>query len=126
MTSSGPFLGQYSRYLAAFPAVGRKAGIHRARCSPPALSPLWGIYSGFELFENAALGRGREVLDSEKFQYRPVTEAAEESGENLNMLLGRLNPSARSTLHFSSSGICISTTPLMPARSSTPRGAATT
>jgi len=57
------------------------------------LSPLWGVYSGFELFENAALGQGREeYLDSEKFQYRPRDwKAAEESGENLSMLLGRLN-----------------------------------
>ena len=57
------------------------------------LSPLWGVYSGFELFENAALGQGREeYLDSEKFQYRPRDwKGAEESGENLNMLLGRLN-----------------------------------
>ena len=36
------------------------------------LSPLMGVYSGYELFENAALGQGREeYLDSEKFQYRP-------------------------------------------------------
>jgi starch synthase (maltosyl-transferring) len=57
------------------------------------LSPLWGIYSGFELFENAALAQGREeYLDSEKFQYRPRDwKAAEESGETLSMLLGRLN-----------------------------------
>ncbi len=57
------------------------------------LSPTWGVYAGFELFENAALGPGREeYLDSEKFQYRPRDwEAAEASGENLNMLLGRLN-----------------------------------
>jgi starch synthase (maltosyl-transferring) len=57
------------------------------------LSPLWGMYSGFELFEDAAPGQGREeYLDSEKFQYRPRDwKAAEESGENLNMLLGRLN-----------------------------------
>ena len=57
------------------------------------LSPLWGIYSGFELFENAALAQGREeYLDSEKFQYRPRDwRAAEQSGENLNILLGRLN-----------------------------------
>ena len=57
------------------------------------LSPLWGVYSGFELFENAPIGPGREeYLDSEKFQYRPRDwAAAEESGENLNLLLGRLN-----------------------------------
>ena len=57
------------------------------------LSPLWGIYSGFELFENAPLAQGREeYLDSEKFQYRPRDwNAAEESGETLSMLLGKLN-----------------------------------
>jgi starch synthase (maltosyl-transferring) len=57
------------------------------------LSPTWGVYSGFELFENAALGQGREeYLDSEKFQFRPRDwAAAEASGENLNLLLGRLN-----------------------------------
>jgi len=39
------------------------------------------------------LAPGREeYLDSEKFQYRPRDwKAAEESGENLNLLLGRLN-----------------------------------
>jgi starch synthase (maltosyl-transferring) len=57
------------------------------------MSPLWGVYSGFELFESTPLGPGREeYLDSEKFQYRPRDwKAAAESGENLNLLLGRLN-----------------------------------
>jgi starch synthase (maltosyl-transferring) len=57
------------------------------------MSPLWGVYSGFELFESTPLGPGREeYLDSEKFQYRPRDwQAAAESGENLNLLLGRLN-----------------------------------
>jgi starch synthase (maltosyl-transferring) len=36
------------------------------------LSPTWGVYSGFELCENAALIPGsEEYLDSEKYQYRP-------------------------------------------------------
>ena len=56
------------------------------------LSPLWGVYAGFELFENAALQGREEYLNSEKFQYRPRDwAAAAESGENLNLLLGRLN-----------------------------------
>ncbi|MFL6063163.1 MAG: alpha-1,4-glucan--maltose-1-phosphate maltosyltransferase [Friedmanniella sp.] len=57
------------------------------------LAPTWGVYSGFELFENAALGQGREeYLDSEKFQYRPRDwAAAEASGQNLNLLIGTLN-----------------------------------
>ena len=80
--------------LPALPAVW--AASRRSpsgRCSRPRSRRLWGIYSGFELFENAALAPGREeYLDSEKFQYRPRDwKAAEESGENLNLLLGRLN-----------------------------------
>ncbi len=57
------------------------------------LSPLWAMYAGYELFENAVLAPGREeYLDSEKFQYRPRDwQAATESGENLNLLIGRLN-----------------------------------
>ncbi|PKQ32740.1 MAG: alpha-1,4-glucan--maltose-1-phosphate maltosyltransferase [Actinobacteria bacterium HGW-Actinobacteria-2] len=53
------------------------------------LSPAWGVYSGFELFEHAALKPGgEEYLDSEKFEYRPRDFAAE---PNLNLLIGRLN-----------------------------------
>ncbi|MEO6082646.1 MAG: maltotransferase domain-containing protein [Umezawaea sp.] len=36
------------------------------------LSPTWGVYSGFELFEHQALRPGsEEYLDSEKYQLRP-------------------------------------------------------
>ena len=35
------------------------------------LSPLYGIYSGFELCENAALPGREEYLDSEKYQFKP-------------------------------------------------------
>jgi starch synthase (maltosyl-transferring) len=36
------------------------------------MSPSWGVYSGFELFEHAAVKPGsEEYLDSEKYQYRP-------------------------------------------------------
>ena len=44
------------------------------------LSPTWGMYSGFELCENAALVPGsEEYLDSEKYQYRPRDWAHAES-----------------------------------------------
>ncbi|MDO5735132.1 MAG: alpha-1,4-glucan--maltose-1-phosphate maltosyltransferase [Propionibacteriaceae bacterium] len=53
------------------------------------MSPTWGVYSGFELFEHEALAPGREeYLDSEKFEYRPRDYNAE---PNLNMLIGQLN-----------------------------------
>ena len=36
------------------------------------LSPTWGVYSGFELYEHVAVRPGsEEYLDSEKYQYRP-------------------------------------------------------
>ena len=92
------------------------------------LSPLWGVYSGFELFENAALGQGREeYLDSEKFQYRPVTgRPPRRAARTSTCCSAGSTRSARSTLHCSSSGTCTSTTPRTPARWSTPRRAATT
>jgi starch synthase (maltosyl-transferring) len=53
------------------------------------LSPAWGVYSGFELFEHHPLAPGREeYLNSEKFEYRPRDYSAE---PNLNVLIGRLN-----------------------------------
>ena len=53
------------------------------------LSPAWGVYSGFELFEHEALAPGREeYLNSEKYEYRPRDFTAE---PNLNVLLGTLN-----------------------------------
>ena len=36
------------------------------------MSPTWGVYSGYELFEHVAVRPGsEEYLDSEKYQYRP-------------------------------------------------------
>ncbi|MDD2857371.1 MAG: alpha-1,4-glucan--maltose-1-phosphate maltosyltransferase [Candidatus Nanopelagicales bacterium] len=57
------------------------------------LSPTYGIYSGFELFEHVALRPGsEEYLDTEKFQYRPRDWAgADASGVTLAPLLTRLN-----------------------------------
>src|SRR3954447_7211666 len=57
------------------------------------LSPTYGVYSGFELFEHVAVRAGsEEYLDSEKYQYRPRDWAtAEKNGESLAPLLTRLN-----------------------------------
>jgi starch synthase (maltosyl-transferring) len=56
-------------------------------------SPTWGVYSGFELFENVPLRPGsEEYLDSEKYQYRPRDYAgAELAGRSLAGYLARLN-----------------------------------
>ncbi len=53
------------------------------------MSPTWGVYSGYELFEHQALAPGREeYMNSEKFEYRPRDFDAQ---PNLNLLLGQLN-----------------------------------
>jgi len=57
------------------------------------LSPTWGVYSGFELFEDVALRPGsEEYLDSEKFEYRPRDWArAEATGRTLIPYITQLN-----------------------------------
>jgi len=56
-------------------------------------SPSWGVYSGYELFENVPLRPGsEEYLDSEKYQYRPRDyAAAEAAGRSLAGYLTTLN-----------------------------------
>ncbi|MGY1812022.1 alpha-1,4-glucan--maltose-1-phosphate maltosyltransferase [Blastococcus sp. SYSU D00820] len=57
------------------------------------MSPTWGVYSGYELFEHVAVKPGsEEYLDSEKYQLRPRDWAgAEASGRSLVPYLRRLN-----------------------------------
>ena len=68
------------------------------------LSPSWGIYSGYELCENAPLRPGsEEYLDSEKYQYRPRdwdTAARDQLG--ISGYIGDLNRIRRShvALHW--------------------------
>jgi starch synthase (maltosyl-transferring) len=57
------------------------------------ISPSWGVYSGFELFEHQNLKPGsEEYLDSEKYQLRPRDfAAAVQEGRSLAPLLTKLN-----------------------------------
>jgi starch synthase (maltosyl-transferring) len=57
------------------------------------LSPSWGVYSGFELYEHEAVRPGsEEYLNSEKYQPRPRDfEAALATGNSLQPWLTRLN-----------------------------------
>lgn len=53
------------------------------------MSPTYGVYSGFELFEHEVLKvGGEEYLNSEKYEYRPRDY---ESEPNLDLLMGNLN-----------------------------------
>ncbi len=68
------------------------------------LSPSWGVYAGYELYEHVALRPGsEEYLDSEKYQYRPRDWArAEAEGRTLAPYLTRLNEirQAHPALHW--------------------------
>ncbi len=57
------------------------------------LSPTYGVYSGFELYEHVAVRPGsEEYLDSEKYQYRPRDwDLASRQGRTLAPYLTRLN-----------------------------------
>ncbi|MGI8664936.1 MAG: maltotransferase domain-containing protein [Jatrophihabitans sp.] len=57
------------------------------------MSPTYGIYSGYELYENAPVRPGsEEYLNSEKYQLRPRDlTGAIERGESLAPLMKRLN-----------------------------------
>jgi starch synthase (maltosyl-transferring) len=57
------------------------------------MAPSYGIYSGYELFENVPVRPGsEEYLDSEKYQLRPRDlQGAIERGESLAPFLKRLN-----------------------------------
>ncbi len=57
------------------------------------LSPSWGMYSGYELYEHVALRPGSEEYEnSEKYAYRPRDwAAAEREGRSLAPYIRRLN-----------------------------------
>jgi starch synthase (maltosyl-transferring) len=57
------------------------------------LSPTWGVYSGYELYEHVAIRPGSEEYDnSEKYAYRPRDwAAAERDGASLAPYIRRLN-----------------------------------
>jgi starch synthase (maltosyl-transferring) len=57
------------------------------------LSPSWGVYSGFELYEHEAVRAGsEEYLNSEKYELRPRDfEGALTTGNSLQPWLTRLN-----------------------------------
>ncbi|WP_369852094.1 alpha-1,4-glucan--maltose-1-phosphate maltosyltransferase [Cryobacterium sp. Y82] len=55
-------------------------------------APSWGVYAGFDLFENVARPGAEESIDSEKYEYRPRDwNRAEELGKSLAPYLTLLN-----------------------------------
>ena len=55
-------------------------------------APLWGVYSGYELFENVARPGAEEALDNEKYEFRPRDyQKAQAQGVSLAPYLTMLN-----------------------------------
>ncbi|MEC5152911.1 starch synthase (maltosyl-transferring) [Cryobacterium sp. CAN_C3] len=55
-------------------------------------APSWGVYAGFDLFENVARPGAEESIDNEKYEYRPRDwSKAEELGKSLAPYLTLLN-----------------------------------
>jgi starch synthase (maltosyl-transferring) len=55
-------------------------------------SPTWGVYSGYELFEDVARPGSEENIDNEKFEFKPRDyAAAEKLGRSLAPYLAQLN-----------------------------------
>ncbi len=78
--------------LSEFLQYGGPAGFKIRAVLASMASPLWGVYSGYELFEHVARPGAEENIDNEKFQYRPRDyEAAEAEGRSLAPYLTRLN-----------------------------------
>jgi starch synthase (maltosyl-transferring) len=71
---------------------GNPAGFAIRAILAATLSPSWGVYSGFELFEHEALAGREEYAHSEKYQYRPRDYDAQ---PNLNQLITMLNQARR-------------------------------
>ena len=70
---------------------GRAAFAIRAIVAATA-APAWGVYAGFELFENVARPGAEENIDNEKYELKHRDwEGAEASGDSLAPLLRRLN-----------------------------------
>jgi starch synthase (maltosyl-transferring) len=55
-------------------------------------APIWGVYSGYELYEDVARPGSEENIDNEKYEYRPRDFAkAEKLGRSLAPYLTELN-----------------------------------
>ncbi|MBP2218209.1 starch synthase (maltosyl-transferring) [Arthrobacter sp. CAN_C5] len=78
--------------LTEFLQYGGPAGFKIRAVLAAMASPLWGVYSGYELYEHVARPGAEESIDNEKFEYRPRDfKRAEAEGRSLAPYLTRLN-----------------------------------
>ena len=84
---------EHPRHPHRVPAVRRaRRRTRSARRSPRPRAPSYGVYAGYELFENVARPGSEENIDNEKYEYKLRDWAgAEARGDSLAPYLRRLN-----------------------------------
>ncbi|WP_363365916.1 MULTISPECIES: alpha-1,4-glucan--maltose-1-phosphate maltosyltransferase [unclassified Microbacterium] len=94
--------------LTEYLQFGGRAAYRIRACIAATAAPIYGVYAGYELFENVARPGSEENIDNEKYEYKVRDwEGAERSGDSLAPLLRRLNeirhdhPALRQLRNFS-------------------------
>ena len=78
--------------LTEYLQFGGRAAYKIRACIAATAAPVYGVYAGYELFENVARPGSEENIDNEKYEYKLRDwEAAEAAGDSLAPLLRRLN-----------------------------------
>ncbi|WP_372492637.1 alpha-1,4-glucan--maltose-1-phosphate maltosyltransferase [Microbacterium aurugineum] len=94
--------------LTEYLQFGGRAAYRVRACIAATAGPVYGVYAGYELFENVARPGSEENIDNEKYEYKfRDWNGAEARGESLAPLLRRLNeiraahPALRQLRNFS-------------------------
>ena len=78
--------------LTEYLQFGGRAAYRIRACIAATAAPVYGVYAGYELFENVARPGSEENIDNEKYEYKIRDwEGAEAAGDSLAPLLRRLN-----------------------------------
>ncbi|MFB4348643.1 alpha-1,4-glucan--maltose-1-phosphate maltosyltransferase [Microbacterium sp. CR_7] len=78
--------------LTEYLQFGGRAAYRVRACIGATAAPVYGVYAGYELFENVARPGSEENIDNEKYEFKLRDwDAAEQSGDSLAPLLRRLN-----------------------------------
>lgn len=78
--------------LTEYLQFGGRAAYRIRACIAATAGPVYGVYAGYELFENVARPGSEENIDNEKYEYKfRDWKGAEERGDSLAPLLRRLN-----------------------------------
>ncbi|WP_181156416.1 alpha-1,4-glucan--maltose-1-phosphate maltosyltransferase [Microbacterium sp. MYb66] len=94
--------------LTEYLQFGGRAAYRIRACIAATAGPVYGVYAGYELFENVARPGSEENIDNEKYEYKVRDwNGAEARGDSLAPLLRRLNgiraahPALRQLRNFS-------------------------